>query len=82
MKVYLNIACWLFCSIVIALFAFRKFVSVVKSLINMSVVKTHDCKLIDDKRGMLTLGLSRRIKFGFVKGEFINLIIHAVDCQI
>lgn len=48
----------------------------------MSVVKTHDCKLIDDKRGMLTLGLSRRIKFGFVKGEFIDLIIHAVDCQI
>ena len=50
----------------------------------MSVVKTHNCKFIpqDDKRGMLTLGLSRRIKFGFVKGEFIDLIIHAEDRQI
>lgn len=50
----------------------------------MSVVKTHNCRLIlqDDKRGMLTLGLSRRIKFGFVKAEFIDLIIHVEDFQI
>lgn len=50
----------------------------------MSVVKTQNCKLIlqGDKRGMLTLGLSRRTKFGFVKGEFIDLISRAEDCHI
>lgn len=47
----------------------------------MSVVKTQNCKLIlqGDKK---TLGLSRRTKFGFVKGEFIDLISRAEDCHI
>lgn len=55
-------------------------------------IKTQSCKLwskhklqtytIGDKRSMLTLGLSRGIKFGFVRRGLIGLISHAEDCHI
>lgn len=61
MKGYSNIVCWSLYSIIVALYVFRKFVSVVKSLTNQCVYGQNtqmQTNIQGNKRGMLNLGFS------------------------